>query len=100
MTQTARKSGEKLSAIRLSADEQARIAHLAEIKQRKPHWIMKEALRQYLDREDEAEKLRQETLASWDDYARTGMHVSEDAMNSWLDTWGSVSEAEPPKCRS
>ena len=98
MARTAAKKEEKLAAIRLTPAEQNQIAHLASIKQRKPHWILKEALRQYLAREAAVERLRQETLASWDEFARTGMHVSEDEMNVWLDTWGTEHEAEPPEC--
>lgn len=96
-TATTRKN-EKLAAIRLTADEQNQIANLAEMKQRKPHWIMKEALRQYLEREAAAESLRQGTLASWNEFKHTGLHVNEDEMNSWLDTWGTEHETEPPKC--
>ena len=98
MARTAPLSREKIAAIRLTIAEQAQIAHLAAAKQRKPQWIMKEALRQYLAREAAAEQLRKETQASWDEYAQTGMHVSEEEMNSWLDTWGADDEAEPPKC--
>jgi predicted transcriptional regulator len=98
MARTAPLSQEKFTAIRLTTAEQTQIDHLAAAKQRKPQWIMKEALRQYLEREAAAEKLRKETLASWDEYVQTGMHVSEEEMNSWLDTWGDDDEAEPPKC--
>ena len=98
MARTAPLSQEKFTAICLTTAEQTQIAYLAAAKQRKPQWIMKEALRQYLEREAAAEKLRKETLASWDEYVQTGMHVSEEEMNSWLDTWGDDDEAEPPKC--
>ena len=91
-------SQEKFTAIRLTTAEQTQIAHLAAAKQRKPQWIMKEALRQYLAREAASEQLLQETQVSWDEYAQTGIHVSEEEMNSWLDTWGTDDEAEPPTC--
>jgi len=31
---------------------------LGEIRQRSPHWLMKEAIRQFLDREEAAEQIR------------------------------------------
>ena len=99
MVRPVQKTQDKLGAIRLTPAEQEKIAHLAAVKQRKPHWIMKEALRQYMERETAKEQLRQQTLASWDDFVQTGLHVSEDEMNGWLDTWGSDHEVEPPKCR-
>lgn len=96
--QTTARQGEKIAAIRLTPAEQSQIDHLAAAKQRKPHWIMKEALRQYLERETAAEQLRQESLKSWDEYVLTGLHVSEEQMNTWLDSWGSENETEPPPC--
>lgn len=99
MTRTAApQKNAKLAAIRLTEAEQQQIADLAAAKQRKPHWIMKEALRQYLEREAAADALRQGTLASWDEFEHTGLHVNEDEVNAWLDTWGTEQETEPPKC--
>ncbi len=98
MARTALAPRGKFAAIRLSIAEQRQIANLAASKQRKPQWIMKGALRQYVEREKAADLLRNETQTSWDEYVQTGMHVSEEEMNSWLDTWGANEEAEPPKC--
>lgn len=95
---TAVKREEKLTAVRLTTEEHQQIVILAEAKQRKPHWIMKEALRQYLAREASSQQLRQNTLASWNEFAAAGTHVTEDEVNTWLDTWGTEHEAEPPKC--
>jgi predicted transcriptional regulator len=47
MARTALAPRGKFAAIRLSIAEQRQIANLAASKQRKPQWIMKEALRQY-----------------------------------------------------
>ncbi len=88
----------KLTAVRLTPEEHQEIVRLAESKQRKPHWIMKEALRQYIDREALAEQLRLSTLASWEEFSATGTHITEDEANAWLDTWGTKHEAKPPKC--
>jgi predicted transcriptional regulator len=96
--QATARQGEKIAAIRLTPAEQRQIDSLAAAKQRKPHWIMKEALRQYLERESAAEQLRQETLKSWDEYVQTGLHVNEEQVNTWLDSWGSENETEPPSC--
>ncbi len=64
-------------------------------KHRSPHYLMKEAITRYLDQEEYNEKINQETLARWTE-AETGRTVSNDAMNQWLDTWGSDHEDEKP----
>jgi len=54
---------------------------------------MREAIREYVEREEEAEKLRQETIERWKAYKKDGKHVSNEAMIAWLDTWGTDKEA-------
>jgi predicted transcriptional regulator len=85
-------------SIKLDPDEQRRLKALAEARQRKPHFLMKEAVRQYLDREEKRESFRQEALASWQEYRETGLHLTGEEAAAWLDTWGTEAEAEMPPC--
>ena len=52
-------------SVKLDADDLLRLKALAEARQRKPHFLMKEALRQYLDREEQRESFQREALDSW-----------------------------------
>ncbi|MGA2402193.1 MAG: ribbon-helix-helix domain-containing protein, partial [Syntrophobacteraceae bacterium] len=45
-----------------------RLKALSEARKRSPHWLMKEAIRQFLDLEEEAEHIRQDTLERWKRY--------------------------------
>lgn len=85
-------------SIKLDAEEQRRLRALAEARQRKPHFLMKEAVRQYLDREEKRESFRQEALASWREYLETGLHLTGEETAAWLDSWGTDGEAEMPLC--
>jgi predicted transcriptional regulator len=85
-------------SIKLDPDEQRRLKALAEARQRKPHFLMKEAVRQYLDREEKRESFRQEALASWQEYRETGLHLTGEEAAAWLDTWGTEAEVEMPPC--
>ena len=67
-------------ALKIDAETKARLKRLAEAKQRTPHWLMREAVAQYIDREErreQAELWLQENaaeLASSNDYvARHGL---------------------------
>lgn len=59
---------------------------------------MKEAIRQYLDREEARESFKQEALASWREYKESGQHITGNEVETWLDAWGSKKEKEIPSC--
>ena len=86
--------GTQPMAVKLDSEMKERLLRLAAAKKRSPHWIMREALREYTEREEIAEKLRQETLKRWDTYKITGESVSNEAAVAWLDTWGGEHEKE------
>lgn len=85
-------------SLKLEQSEHDRLRHLAESKHRKPHFLMKEAIRQYLDREEARESFKQEALASWREYKETGRHLTGSEIETWLDAWGSKEEKEIPSC--
>ena len=74
-----------------------RLERLSEVKHRSPHWLMKEAITRYLEQEEYSEQLNQETLARWQE-AEQGKIISHQAVNQWLDTWGTDEESDRPPC--
>ena len=84
--------------VKLDAEDHVRLKALAETQQRKPHFLMKEALRQYLDREEQRESFHQEAMDSWREYQETGLHLTGGEAAVWLDTWGTEAEQEMPAC--
>jgi predicted transcriptional regulator len=86
------------TSIKLDPDLANRVRRLAGLRQRSPHWIMREAIREYIDREEARESLRQDALASWSAYQETGRHLTGEEVRAWLNTWGTEAEAEPPEC--
>ena len=59
---------------------------------------MREAIMQYVDREEARESFKQEALASWTAYRETGRHLTAVEVRSWLGTWGSPAETGLPEC--
>ena len=51
-----------------------RLMRRAAIKKRSPHWLMREALREYTEKEELVERLRHDTLERWE--ALRGSKVS------------------------
>lgn len=83
--------------VKLDVDVSMRLARLGELKQRSPHWLMKEAIARYLEQEEYSEQLNIETLARWQE-AEQGKVVSHQAVSNWLDTWGTDEETDRPPC--
>lgn len=88
----------KPMAIKLPQTDRERLQKLGEAKKRSAHWLAKEAISQYLDREEAAELFNQETVARWEEYCRTGKSVPNDAVMLWLESWGTDNELEAPRC--
>jgi predicted transcriptional regulator len=86
------------TSVKLDDKLKNRIQHLAEIRHRSTHWIMREAIRNYVEREEAREKFKQEALASWKAYQETGLHLTHQEICDWLDIWGTDKEKEVPKC--
>lgn len=86
------------TAIKIDDELKTRIQHLASLRQRSAHWIMREAITQYLEPEEARESFKQEALASWASYQETGLHLTGQEARAWLKTWGTEAEAELPKC--
>jgi predicted transcriptional regulator len=89
-------SQSKPMGIKLSENDRERLKRLAETRKRAPHWLAKEAIAQYLDREEVVERFRQESISAWEEYQRTGRSVPNDQVMAWLDSWGSEDEREAP----
>lgn len=83
-------------AIKLDDATFTRLKVLADARQRSPHWLMKEAIRQFLEREEEAEQIRRESLERWERFEATGATVHHDVVEAWLETWGTDREDECP----
>lgn len=88
----------KTLSVKLDADMRTRLENLAEARQRSAHWVMREAINQYVEREEKHEAFRQATIKAWDEYQETGLHATADEVNVWLNSWGSANELPAPLC--
>ncbi|MBD9511013.1 CopG family ribbon-helix-helix protein [Ensifer sp. ENS10] len=86
------------TSLKLDDELKGRVQHLAEIRRRSSHWIMREAIAQYVEREEKREALRHATLSAWEEYQATGLHATEDEVEKWLSTWGTDDESAAPEC--
>lgn len=85
-------------AIKIDQDTRERIKRLAESRQRTSHWLMREAITQYVEREEKRAAFRQDAVNAWKEYQENGLHVTGEEVVAWLDTWGEEQEKASPVC--
>lgn len=86
------------TSLKIDDDLKARVKRLAARRERSAHWIMHEAIRNFVDREEARDDFVAEAVASWAAYRETGRHLSGDEAQSWLNTWGTPDETSAPPC--
>lgn len=86
------------TSVKLDDDLKDRVQALARKQQRSSHWIMREAIRSYVEKQEAKEQFIEEALASWSSYKTDGKHLSGQEVCEWLETWGTDQETEIPKC--
>jgi len=59
---------------------------------------MREAVEQYVEREEKREAFRQDALAAWNDYQATGLHATAEEADAWLAKLEAGEDAEAPSC--
>jgi len=59
---------------------------------------MREAVEQYVEREERREQLRRDALAAWSDYQATGLHLTAKEADAWLAKLEAGKSAALPKC--
>lgn len=77
-------------AVKIKPEMRERMKRLAARRRRTPHWLMRDAIRQYVERE--------EARDAWQEYRETGLHASGREVLTWLATWGGESETAAPAC--
>ena len=88
------------TSLKLDADVKQRVQRLASARRRSPHWLMREAIEEYVEREEKREQFRQDALAAWAHYQTTGLHVTAEEADAWLAKLEAGKNAAPPKCRA
>ncbi len=84
------------TSLKLDDSTKSRLQELAGKRRRSTHWLMREAIQQYVEREEKREQFRQEALAAWAEYQATGLHVTADETDAWLARLEAGEDAEPP----
>jgi len=85
-------------AIKIDADTRERVRRLADTRHRTPHWLMREAIEQYVEREEKREAFRQDAIRAWNEYQATGVHLTAEEADAWLAKLEAGGDSDPPEC--
>ena len=86
------------TSIKLGAEIKERVQRLASSQKRTAHWVMKEAIEQYVAREEDRESANRDALKAWEEYKATGLHLTLEEADAWLAELEAGNDIEPPAC--
>jgi predicted transcriptional regulator len=85
-----------VTTVRLGQGIEETLDALADKLQRSRSWLINQALREFIERQ-ELEQIRwQETLDAMESVAN-GHVISGEAVHAWLRSWGTKEEVVPPR---
>lgn len=91
-------AGVRPLSVKLDPEVRERVKRLAEARRRSPHWLLREAIQQYVDREEKREAYRNDAEQAWEEYQATGRHVTFEEADAWLARLEAGEDAEVPDC--
>lgn len=86
------------TSVKLDDNLKSRVQNLAEARQRSSHWIMREAIRDYVEREEKRELLKQDAMQAWQSMQDNGLHLNAEEADAWLEKLENGIDEEIPKC--
>jgi len=84
--------------VKLDPSIHARMQKLARAQDRSTHYLMREAIAQYVEREERRETFRQDALRAWERYQLAGQHATQAEADSWMAELEAGRDREPPEC--
>jgi len=85
-----------VTTVRLQPDVESGLEAMADKLHRSKSWVINQAVREFLERQEQEQTRWHETLKAMESAAQ-GRVVSGEAVHAWLRSWGTDSELPPPK---
>jgi predicted transcriptional regulator len=82
----------------LDSGTRERVERLARARGQSGEWIMREAVEQYLEREEKREQFYRDALAAGEHYQATGLHATAEEVDRWLARLEAGENVPPPEC--
>lgn len=90
----------KALAVKLDDSDRRCLEELAEYKKRSTHYLMREAISEYIKREEADKRFIQRAEQASREFKETGVHLTFEEYDAWLETWGTDNEKPMPICHT
>lgn len=84
--------------VKLEAKDRDRIASLALAMKRTPHYLMKAAILDFVQREETRLNFIKAAESSFEHYKETGLHITLDEFSKWVDDIQDNPDTAMPAC--
>ncbi len=84
------------ASLELDIATEERLNRLAAARKRSAHGLMRDAIEQYVEREEASERFKDDALAAWAAYQATGEHITGDEADAWLERLEAGEDLAPP----
>ena len=88
----------RCTTIKIDADIKERVKRQVDARHRSSHWMILEAVRQYVNREEKRELMRQDGLRAWNGYQANGLHVTHKEAEAWMAQLEAGQDVATPAC--
>lgn len=86
------------TSIKMSPLLRERILNLAKARKQSAHALMLQALETFVCHEEKREAWRLEGISAWEDFQRTGLHLTNTEVIAWMDKIAQGEKMPMPKC--
>ena len=85
-------------SIRIESGARERLKVIALHQKRTAHSLAAEAINNLISEKEKEIAWNQSCVHSYDDYKKAGLHVSQQEVENWMDSWGTDVELPQPVC--
>jgi len=85
-----------VTSVRLRPENEDPLENLAKKLDRSKNYIINQAIREFIERDNLDEQRWNETLEAMAS-VKSGQLIDEQPVDDWLDSWGGGNELPPPK---
>jgi predicted transcriptional regulator len=84
------------TSVRLQSDLESQLENLAQIFHRSKNWLINQAIREYIEKNQQETTRWEETLIALES-VKKGQGIPEEDVDTWLKSWGTDTEMKSPE---
>ena len=85
-------------SIRIDTQTKERLSQIAHRQKRTSHALAAEALNVFIEQKEKEYLWNKSCIDSLNDFDETGLHVTQNEVDQWMDSWGTNNELPVPVC--